>query len=294
MENILEFYYDITNLKIEKYKDYYIIKDLFATYLLEELLYAKETLKKNIDILNTTDILYHLLILTKDGNMTFNYDNKEYVLLKIREDINKKVNIFDFNKYKVPGSFNWGKLWSERIDYYETQVEEVIKDESIKYSLQYYIGLSENAISMYNDLSNLYDNDLITFTLSHHHLEVPLNVIDFYDPVNIFIDNSVRDISEYIKNIFFEENLTNYEILTLIDNINFTEVSANYFLVRLIYPTYFFKVYDDYIESKNLDKKIFLIIKKSPEYELLLKQIYSRLITKYSIKINAWIFKSLH
>ena len=34
MEDILEFYYDITNLKIEKYKDYYIIKDLFDTYLL--------------------------------------------------------------------------------------------------------------------------------------------------------------------------------------------------------------------------------------------------------------------
>ena len=294
MEDILEFYYDITNLNIKKYKDYYIVKDLFDTYLLEELLYDKETLKKNIDILNNTNILYHLLILTKDGNMTFSYDDKEYVLLKIREDINKNVIIFDFNEFKVSGTFNWGELWSKRIDYYETQVEEVIKDESVKYSLQYYIGLSENAISMFNDLNELYDNNLITFGLSHHKLEIPLNVINFYDPVNIFVDNDVRDLSEYVKAVFFEENLTNSEILTLVDKVNFTEVSANYFLDRLLYPSYFFKVYDEYIESKNLDKKIFLIIKKSPEFEMLLKQIYSRLIIKYNIKINSWIFKSQH
>ncbi len=294
MESIIEYYYGLTNLNINKKEDYYLISSSEDNYILEELPYDENELRNILDILNQTKILYHLVILTKEGNLKINYDGKDYILLKIRQDTNKNISIFDFNEIKSAGNVNWGELWSKRIDFYETQIDEIVKDDSIKYALQYYIGMTENAISFFNNLQEIYDNKMLVYGLEHRYLKVPLDETNFYDPLNIFVDLDIRDLAEYIKLVFFEEQLTDYEILHLIDQVNFTETSANYFLDRLMYPSYFFRVYDDYIDKRVVSNKMFIIIKKSPEFENLAKEIYSRLNIKYSLKINNWLFKFQH
>lgn len=289
MENILNYYYQLNIIDIKK-KDYYYLltTDEYEQYIFNEIIDSNE-LKENLDYLNNTNVLYDLLILTKEGNITINYNDKEYALFKVRN--NENLNILSFSSLITTGKLKWGTLWSNRVDYYLEQIAEVVEQKEIKYAMDYYISLAEIAISYFNTLSEIYNENTLTFTLSHHIVTSPIDKYMFYNPSNMCFDLSVRDIAEYIKESFFNDILTNYEILSLIDKINLNEALANYLLVRLIYPSYIFKLYDIFIETKELNKKFYEYIKKSREYETLLSTIYNKLKLKYSIKAYIYFFK---
>lgn len=289
MENILNYYYQLNIIDIKK-KDYYYLltTDEYEQYIFNEIIDSNE-LKENLDYLNNTNVLYDLLILTKEGNITINYNDKEYALFKVRN--NENLNILSFSKLITTGKLKWGTLWSNRVDYYLEQIAEVVEQKEIKYAMDYYISLAEIAISYFNTLSEIYNENTLTFTLSHHIVTSPIDKYMFYNPSNMCFDLSVRDIAEYIKESFFNDILTNYEILSLIDKINLNESLANYLLVRLIYPSYIFKLYDIFIETKELNKKFYEYMKKSREYETLLSTIYNKLKLKYSIKAYIYFFK---
>ena len=275
MENILNYYYQLNIIDIKK-KDYYYLltTDEYEQYIFNEIIDSNE-LKENLDYLNNTNVLYDLLILTKEGNITINYNDKEYALFKVRN--NENLNILSFSNLITTGKLKWGTLWSNRVDYYLEQIAEVVEQKEIKYAMDYYISLAEIAISYFNTLSEIYNENTLTFTLSHHIITSPIDKYMFYNPSNMCFDLSVRDIAEYIKESFFNDILTNYEILSLIDKINLNESLANYLLVRLIYPSYIFKLYDIFIETKELNKKFYEYMKKSREYETLLSTIYNKL-----------------
>lgn len=289
MENILNYYYQLNITDIKK-KDYYYLltTDEYEQYIFNEIIDSNE-LKENLDYLNNTNVLYDLLILTKEGNITINYNDKEYALFKVRN--NENLNILSFSNLITTGKLKWGTLWSNRVDYYLEQIAEVVEQKEIKYAMDYYISLAEIAISYFNTLSEIYNENTLTFTLSHHIVTSPVDKYMFYNPSNMCFDLSVRDIAEYIKESFFNDILTNYEILSLIDKINLNESLANYLLVRLIYPSYIFKLYDIFIETKKLNKKFYEYMKKSREYETLLSTIYNKLKLKYSIKAYIYFFK---
>ncbi len=289
MENILNYYYQLNIIDIKK-KDYYYLltTDEYEQYIFNEIIDSNE-LKENLDYLNNTNVLYDLLILTKEGNITINYNDKEYALFKVRN--NENLNILSFSNLITTGKLKWGTLWSNRVDYYLEQIAEVVEQKEIKYAMDYYISLAEIAISYFNTLSEIYNENTVTFTLSHHIVTSPIDKYMFYNPSNMCFDLSVRDIAEYIKESFFNDILTNYEILSLIDKINLNESLANYLLVRLIYPSYIFKLYDIFIETKELNKKFYEYMKKSREYETLLSTIYNKLKLKYSIKAYIYFFK---
>ena len=289
MENILNYYYQLNIIDIKK-KDYYYLltTDEYEQYIFNEIIDSNE-LKENLDYLNNTNVLYDLLILTKEGNITINYNDKEYALFKVRN--NENLNILSFSNLITTGKLKWGTLWSNRVDYYLEQIAEVVEQKEIKYAMDYYISLAEIAISYFNTLSEIYNENTVTFTLSHHIVTSPIDKYMFYNPSNMCFDLSVRDIAEYIKESFFNDILTNYEILSLIDKINLNESLANYLLVRIIYPSYIFKLYDIFIETKELNKKFYEYMKKSREYETLLSTIYNKLKLKYSIKAYIYFFK---
>ena len=76
MENILNYYYQLNIIDIKK-KDYYYLltTDEYEQYIFNEIIDSNE-LKENLDYLNNTNVLYDLLILTKEGNITINYNDK--------------------------------------------------------------------------------------------------------------------------------------------------------------------------------------------------------------------------
>lgn len=289
MENILNYYYDINVIDIKKYDYYYLItSDDEEEYLFNEIINIDE-LKEIIDYLNNTNMLYHLLMLTKEQNITITYNDKEYALFKVRD--NDNLNIFSFSNLITNGKCIWGTLWSNRVDYYLEQLKEVVDINEIKYAMDYYISLAEIAISYFNTLEEIYKSTELTYTISHHITSSPPSKYELYNPSNMCKDLIVRDVAEYIKASFFEDILTNNEILNLIDRINLNEQLANYLLVRLIYPSYMFKIYDKYIETKEIDRKFYEYMKKSREYEHLLANIYNKLKLKFPIKAYIYFFK---
>ena len=289
MENILNYYYDINVIDIKKYDYYYLItSDEEDEYLFNEIINIDE-LKEIIDYLNNTNMLYHLLMLTKEQNITITYNDKEYALFKVRD--NDNLNIFSFSNLITNGKCIWGTLWSNRVDYYLEQLKEVVDINEIKYAMDYYISLAEIAISYFNTLEEIYKSNELTYTISHHITSSPVTKYELYNPSNMCKDLIVRDVAEYIKASFFEDILTNNEILNLIDRINLNEALANYLLVRLIYPSYMFKIYDKYIETKEIDRKFYEYMKKSREYEHLLANIYNKLKLKFPIKAYIYFFK---
>ena len=289
MENILNYYYDINVIDIKKYDYYYLItSDDEEKYLFNEIINIDE-LKEIIDYLNNTNMLYHLLMLTKEQNITITYNDKEYALFKVRD--NDNLNIFSFSNLITNGKCIWGTLWSNRVDYYLEQLKEVVDINEIKYAMDYYISLAEIAISYFNTLEEIYKSTELTYTISHHITSSPPSKYELYNPSNMCKDLIVRDVAEYIKSSFFEDILTNNEILNLIDRINLNEQLANYLLVRLIYPSYMFKIYDKYIETKEIDRKFYEYMKKSREYEHLLANIYNKLKIKFPIKAYIYFFK---
>ena len=289
MENILNYYYDINVIDIKKYDYYYLItSDDEEDYLFNEIINIDE-LKEIIDYLNNTNMLYHLLMLTKEQNITITYNDKEYALFKVRD--NDNLNIFSFSNLITNGKCIWSTLWANRVDYYLEQLKEVVDVNEIKYAMDYYISLAEIAISYFNTLEEIYKSNELTYTISHHITSSPVSKYELYNPSNMCKDLIVRDVAEYIKASFFEDILTNNEILNLIDRINLNEALANYLLVRLIYPSYMFKIYDKYIETKEIDRKFYEYMKKSREYEHLLANIYNKLKLKFPIKAYIYFFK---
>lgn len=294
MESIVNYFYGLVCNKISKKDDYYIIENESGIYLFAELIGSIEEVEHIINNLNNTDIKYHLLVMTKDQNMFITYEEKKYCLLKVRCNLKDKVSLLTFNKTKTDGSSNWADIWSKRIDYYESQVEEVIKEPNIKYALQYYIGLTEIAIYYNNVLKDIYTNSDLIYTVCHKKINSPCNPLDYYNPLNMLIDIEVRDLAEYFKMSYFNDVLTEYELLNLVDNLKFSEPMANYFFLRLLYPSYFFNLYDGYIENKELNNEIVECIKKSKDFESLLSKVYSRLKINSDIKIHLWFFKFQH
>lgn len=290
MKSILNYFYNINVIDIDKYKDYFIVKTDEDEFLLSEI-YDFDLLKKIIDYLNGSNVLYHLLIYNKENDIVFNYEDKNYALFKVRFDKDYQENIFSFSNLILTGKCNWGEVWSNRVDYYYQQVDEIIILNEVKYIMNYYIGLAEIAITYYNNLANIYNINDLKYVISHMVINSPIDLYYFLNPTNMCIDLCIRDVAEYIKYSFYNDILTNEEIIMIISKLELNDALANYFLVRLIYPSYIFRLFDNYIETGVVDNKLYSYVKKSREFESLLGNIYLFLKNKFDIKAFIYFFK---
>ena len=246
--------------------------------------------------------LVHQIILNKDNQAVTNINNEFYILLKICRYNNKQINLSDINyiqnmTYNIQVSKrlyrnNWVKLWSDKIDYYEYQINQLGKEYPILCdSLSYYIGLGENAISyLVNNIKN--ENNILV--VSHKRIDIKKGSFDFYNPVNYIIDNRVRDLSEYIKNTFFNNSFNYNELRNYLDYINLTKDEYIYLYSRLLFPTYYFDTYDEIINNKGDENNILSIIKKSYKYEEFLYNIYKYIVYEKKAQIEPieWIIKN--
>lgn len=196
-------------------------------------------------------------------------------------------DILNNSIYHSSSKCNWYNLWCRKIDYYEYQMEEFKKKYPILYeSFPYYCGLTENAISLINNI----DSEIDLF-ISHKRLYKNENNIDFYNPVNLILDSKVRDICEYLKNCFFYDYNPLINIKNYVDyNINNSD-EAILFLSRMLYPSYYFDMYDEIIKGNKSEISILDICNKSSNYEKLLVEVYNYLLLKYIIPEIEWLKK---
>ena len=305
MEQFLKYFYDIYIDNIYK-KDnkYYFYKDnsLFCVVKNYRL---PEELKDILEICYEMQSRFPVsqIIFNKFGQISSDYDNNNYILLKINTSMSSDITINDI--IKINNSLflnkdkkelyrnNWAKLWESKVDYFEYQIKELGRNKKIILnSFSYYIGLAENAISIAN-ICELYNKDNMNekVVLSHRRINYPCMEYEFYNPLEYIFDIQVRDVSEYLKSMFFytDRNHTIKELKNYLLSTRLSNYEANMLYARLLYPTYYFDIYEKVIEDLKEESELLDIINKVDEYELFLKEAYFELSRMYKIEQINWI-----
>ena len=302
MKNIINYYYNLNLLDIydinNKYYFNYKNNDYFFIVFDRPLEDAQSIYNLNIEM-KKRRIITNDIITNKDNQIITIVNGTPYILIK--DNIKNKSfsfndilyiqnNTINISNDKKLFRNNWISMWESKIDYYEEQINNI----SNKYyilsdTIDYYIGLGENAISYL--VNNKVKN--ISLCLSHKRIDINKGTFEFYNPNNYILDNRVRDFSEYIKNMFFMDKIDFDVIRYYIDYMNLSRDECILFISRLLFPTYYFDIYDNII-NYNLDENIIMnIINKNNDYIYLIKNIMIYIIYQKRINIPyiEWIIK---
>lgn len=287
MKNILSYYYGI--IVPDKISDngYFAYNNhLFCLYEYRRNIDEIESLILLNKYMVESNIHVNKIILNNFHEALTFYDGKYYCLVLIKYEykkgyfnfflapINPKLNILKRN--------DWAYLWSSKVDYIEYQIEHLENVYPLlNGSINYYIGLAENAISYFKMLI------IDKVPLYVNHRRILKN--DLYNPLELVIDYKVRDISEYLKISFFKNEKTIYEIKKFINNLNLNNIDYLLLYVRMLYPSYYFDVYEGIVNTNQNEESIQSIIDMVDDYERLLYEIYSLIKRKTNILGIDWI-----
>lgn len=261
MRNTIQYYYgiEVDNLTYENNKYY------FDDYILIPI--YKEINIEMYDYLSRLGLNNYEIIMTKDNKSQITLDGKNYILLKKKTNIVslnfnnlEKYTMFIKNKQIIP----WDRMWEEKIDYYEKHVQ-TLTSNKVKDSFHYYVGLTENAISLYKLIKreeNVY--------LSHIRLA---SDEDYLNPINYIVDYRVRDLAEYVKKLVLEKKLVLNDLFLYLYRNQYTAHEYVLLFVRLLYPSYYFDAYDLVAQGED-DSILDKYISEIENYEKFLQTIY--------------------
>ena len=298
MKNTLFYYYHLAPEKIIKKDNYYYFyldNYIYYLYLVNRLLeYVNELLTLNKILVNSN---FMLIIYNANKQALSIINNHYYILLRTvktnRFNINDIYNELycpkEFTNLKLLNHSAWGKLWSSKIDYFEYQKDYIkLKYNTLYQTLDYFIGLGENAISYFN-ATNTYINREYNDVLVVSRRRVNEDVLSFYNPLNIVIDNKARDSAEYLKYLFITDNYT-YDFLDeFLTNLNYSTYQYCLLIARLLFPSYYFDIYEKIINESIKEKEIIKALTRTNEYEKYLKYIYDFINKKKPILKIDWL-----
>lgn len=290
MKNLINYYYGLIINNFKKVNESFIFEINDKRYEFIPFYGDINILYKNYSIIINNNKYCHEIVFNKDKQLLTFYNNKPYILLIKKIYIDKRVDLNEIINYDVPvyeiNTLNWKKLWKDKIDYYEYQMSQLsVKYKKLKESFNYYVGLSETAISLLNYI----DTKNIKYYICHKRINQNEKLDDFFSPTNFVIDSRLRDIAEYIKINYLNETISDNEIFNFLDDFCFNYTESLLFLARLLYPSYYFDIYDQVIQDKISEEKIEFYIKKNTIYEAFLKKIYDYIKNKYRIPEIEWL-----
>lgn len=302
MKNIINYFYNLNITELTSKDNIYSFYDndeLYHFYIYNNNI-KNIDLTKDIDDSLKKDTLVHEIIINKDNSIITYYNNIPYILCKINININKPITLGEINYLsgKVISTnskityHSWQDLWSIKMDY----LEKVINENGKKYpiivdSFNYFVGMAENAISYYNNLSNK-EVDNNSLVISHRIININDTVYAIYDPVNIIIDHKARDIAEYIKYSFFSDNSNIFKELNTYFKYNYyTKDDVVMLLARVLYPSFYFNMYEDIMINSKEEKIITNITSKLDKYELYLAKVFKYFNNFYNLPIPEWLNK---
>lgn len=290
MKNNINFFYNIITDDIHQEKNNYYFSSENRNYIFFEL--NREINEVN-EIYNITNLLIrmgiplHQIIPNKNNKIITLIDNKNYILMKV--NIKKQeVNINDIFKMNILLNIpllelkrnNWYELWIKKVD----NIEEIINESGKKYaiineSINYYLGLAEIAII----LSRLYPANE---NYVEHRTINSFNSYEIYNPLNIVIDNKIRDISSIIKyKIINDDNFD--EINEFIFKLN--DNDKIHLLIRTMFPDYYLNMVEEIISNNKKENDLNIIISKRNQMENIIIKIYNSINKIIDIE---WIKKS--
>ena len=304
MKNYISYFYNINVDSICFVNQKYIFNSGGVTYILErckerniEFYYIE--LEQQLEQYK----LFFKLVPNRHNRLITTIDNSAYILLRVGNVVDDTISLIDLshplyvrNTEKLSSliHFPWYKFWEQKIDY----MEEWYRSKKEKYKalypwINYFIGLGENAL-MY---IKLVEPDRVMqscdkLSIQHKRVDKNTKKYDYYDPTNIIIDHSSRDIAEYVKANILQETFDLMAFETCLSNINISIYWIKMLYGRILFPSFFFDymekiMSDDNVKIKNteIEKMIFNIEKALKEISLLLNQ-------KYNIPIINWIKKT--
>lgn len=289
MRNVLKYFYNIVIDEINEYEDYGIIKSNDQIYIFKKYIQNEEETKYIVNILFNNHIPIHTIIINNQDSMLTKYNQDNYILLLLNETSTNLES--DFFMIIVPNKENnINELWSQKLDYYMQQIRELaLGKELLINTFNYYIGLAENAVSVYNRAINMAGN--VQYAISHRRITIPNYTINYLDPTNMLIDIRVRDIAEYTKAKFFNGNMTTKELMELIIKYNFNDKELNILYARLLYPTYYFDLFEDNILGEEDEDRILYYVERRRDYEIFLYDIYMMLRNQHQVFEIEWLKK---
>src|SRR5574344_1904451 len=278
MKNAIKYFYNLNVDSIRQtQKDYFLVidKSLFILY------YANDINMDQILAIIAQYKEFDSIIKTVDNKYSINNHGDVYILTKVKS-ISKKIELNDLLTFTYPVRNNqvrslsltqkWCSLWENRVDYVEYQISQMNKKINIiSESAPYYIGMTETAIQILKN-NTIFEN---SYYVSHARVKFDDNLIQLFNPINLIIDAKVRDMAEYLKDMFFSSD----------NNNDFCKLSLEYismlarddkilFFARLLYPSYYYDSYDRNIIDGN-DNSILNVIKKRLSYEKNIRLIYN-------------------
>ena len=285
MKNIIEFYYNV------KIKELHNKNDIFF-FSIENKEFILKPYNNNLNIINDiyklnnflkNKVPIDIIILNKYNNSITNINNIPYILLLKHK--NKKISLSDISYIsninipliKTLERSNWEILWSNKVDYYELQIEENKKKYLTENAISYLVNTKKESII------TIYDNKVI----SHSNLSYSL-----YDPSSLILDHKSRDLAEYIKLSFFQNNYNIFEELNIYFMYNhYSEYGIRVLFSRILYPSFYFELYDNIINEQKEEKELNNIITRINDYETYLYNIYLYLKKYYDIPSIEWLKK---
>lgn len=300
MKNVLSYYYNLHLSDIHQIEGIY-------RFNLNGIEYAFTQYKRNLNeirelyelslLLFQNGIMVHQFVLNKENQLITYVNQKPYVLLQIYNNSKQNITINDINNFSFSSSIlklpekqvNWANLWSDKIDYFEYQVNQFgKKNPLIRESFSYFSGLVENGISLFNMLELDYNN----YSVSHQRLSSKDTMFEFLNPMNLIIDYKVRDACEFYKEKFLNKQSISSEIKEYLSNKNLNVYEILLFFIRMFYPSFYFDKYEYIINNEEDDYQLKNIIELSDKYEKLLKEIYFYLSKYINMPDIEWIKKT--
>ena len=284
MKNIIAYYYQvIPDTVYNKNKNYFFQYGHFD-YAFVKCYFDEPQIQKEYELslyLKDHRFYNHTLVKNKDQRLITLVQNEPYVLLKSQIGLNSSLKLKDIlffsntvvpqNQFSILKRDYWDKLWANKIDYFEYQVNQLGKKYPlITESFSYFVGLVENGIAMYHDFY-LKNQKLV---ISHRRIRNDSTLYELYNPLNFILDYQVRDVAEFFKTKFMVKDDIFSDIVEYINNANLTSYEMVMFFIRMFYPSFYFDLYEEIMDQQKNEEEILQVIDKIPSYELLLKRLY--------------------
>ncbi|MDD6878900.1 MAG: hypothetical protein PUD59_01540 [bacterium] len=300
MKNVINYYYDfyISDLKL-------INDDYWFEYNNNKFCF--HNVKHDINIQYSIALLKKIkidkissVILNKNNSFITTSGNDNYILLKMKIKNNRKIKIDDIlllKNYYIDNSFinfskfEWNQLWSKKIDFFEYYISQNPKmNDNIKCLLHYFIGLGENSILYFEKtLSALKKSDFFNqLSICHNRVSINDTLYDFYNPFNFVIDYKVRDLSEYLKSMFFN-NYSYFDYEEVLNKFNYSKIDYMLLFSRLMFPTFFFDMLNSLEIKKISENQIIELYDSAEKFEIFLKDIYEIISKKVQIPYIDWL-----
>lgn len=303
MKNTINYYYNLNPNKINQIFHYYYF------YVDNELYYFKIYTRRDKDIqaiyqfnqeMLKRNIMVNEIINNRTSTIITYVNQIPYLLTKISININKPIYLAEISylsNIQIPYKeqlmrSNWANLWMDKIDYLEYHHEQNYqKYPMLSSSFNYFIGLSENAISYLNQtVATMKPERSDVGVISHDTILFEDTVYALYDPQNIIIDHKARDLGEYIKISFFKDNYSIFDELDEYFKHNYFSIYGIHLLMaRILYPSFYFESYDAIMNNQENESSILKITSRIDEYENYLSDVWKYFHKYYNIQDIGWL-----